>query len=178
MHQKYTQTKFGKLVFEKKQPKSDFCPWIPDPLLGDAPDPGRHQRMIWVESRLRTASTASATTCGGGVRPRDIQNTLCSVPRDAQRSREPRRGDGNVPSNPWGGTVGGNIISYGFCLVRRIKNTQAYIVMSQNEVQNAYVFLHLDEKCWRNFANKILESAYKTPGIFIISQIMKIPGVW
>ena len=28
-----------------------------------------------------------------------------------------------------------------------------------------------------NYVNNTLESAVKTPGIFIISQIMKIPGV-
>ena len=29
-----------------------------------------------------------------------------------------------------------------------------------------------------NFVNRITTSTYKTPGIFIISQIMKIPGLW
>jgi hypothetical protein len=44
------------------------------------------------------------------VRKRDIHNTLCGVPIDAQHSQGPRRGDGNVPNGPWGGTEGGNII--------------------------------------------------------------------
>ena len=103
------------------------------PLLGGADQP------IVAESRRRKASSVSATTCGCGVRPRDIHNTLRSVPTDAQHSQGPRRGDGNVPSGPWGGTAGGNIISYYFFLLKKRKPISSLLVGKSSKYNHSGV---------------------------------------